>query len=578
MFKLLAATWAAQQESLGVKKWCERKPGLQGTQALRQQGRMMHGFRKFLRNGARSPSRATYVIRALACGVPQTAERLWRTGQIRSSQCLLWSAECDDVYHRLFECPSPAAVEIRQQLPDGWQEELQAAGRNHAAATYFWSPKPKRWRLPDSIDVVFLSPCLQTTAKEQFGAFEAGKPIFTDGSCLFPKSGILATAAAAAVQVTEKGALIRAAVATVPAYMPASSAWAEHLAVWLAAKYSVDGAPTIVTDYQGVIQYSSNRLESMSPRKPFSGLWMEIWRLVPRAVFKKTKAHRDKYDAEYYGDLHNFNGNDYADSQARAEARRTGPDEKTVSLVQDAELATETLVKWAARMLCLWPTFREAVDTGQWTVVSSSKRGRNRGPATPHDWQWSAAGSRFVCSACMRWSRRPALSIGKCKWAAAETSRVVMSAHATHVLRRLVSVRHASVVFCERCGVFTETHLRSLLQPCLGKPANPTAKSRLGRMSKGRHPVKDLFFQHFRVFRPVEAGPDPVLVPVMPEEVPPCDGPRAWRHPSAPSGEVDDGRDLAPMPAVQCDEESFGQCAEHDSWSLDDQAGFFGTQ
>eukprot|EP00973_Karenia_brevis_P033597 4631812-Karenia_brevis.AAC.1 len=47
------------------------------------------------------------------------------------------------------------------------------------------------------------------------------------------------------------------------------------------------------------------------------------------------------------------------------------------------------------------------------------------------------------------------------------------------------------VIFCSRCGFYSQTKLAKLQHECRGSPSTNGAKRRLEKLLKGRHPVSN---------------------------------------------------------------------------------------
>jgi hypothetical protein len=118
--------------------------------------------------------------------------------------------------------------------------------------------------------------------------------VFTDGSALHGSREGLASAGAAAVQVSVVGVVVKAARVPVPCWMPQTAAAGEHLAAALAAALA-DGPITLVTDCAGVVtSFCGGASYACGYKRPFGGLWKDMFAGATLTDVRKTKAHKGR--------------------------------------------------------------------------------------------------------------------------------------------------------------------------------------------------------------------------------------------------------------------------------------------
>ena len=250
-------------------------------------------------------------------------------------QCELCAASEDSVAHRLLDCPSVEEVR-RQRMP---QEALRCMRRQEGSLMV-----QRGW--------VGCLPCAATAAEDEvctlpeecplLGFEPSDGPVYTDGSCFEGNWGLAARAGYSAVQVDERGVLIRALLAPVPVGCPQTAAFAEHLAAKQIAGHAL--APVcIAADCASVIKSMTyGPGYATDYKRPMGGVWRQVqWGNIGEAI--KVRAHASRKEAEEEQWLRHWMGNDTADELAkRAAASHRLPMESLQELGRERVLQAGT--------------------------------------------------------------------------------------------------------------------------------------------------------------------------------------------------------------------------------------------
>ena len=155
-----------------------------------------------------------------------------------------------------------------------------------------------------------------------------------------------------------------------------------------------------------------------------------------------------------------------------------------------------------AHLLAAWPAWWEAVASSCWDLIPLSERRFHRPAlqsprAAPggHDWAWVGLLRKYVCVKCCTSSRRPHRRC--CRALDQEMDLVIRRSHPTHRLLLFGGhdSRQVAILFCSKCGCYTQSNVRMLADRCRRMPHRGNGSStstRLRRMLAGWHPRHDV--------------------------------------------------------------------------------------
>ena len=345
----------------------------------------------------------------------------------------------------------------------------------------------------------------EQTSKFDF-TFLPTQPIYSDGSCATPTVPHWALAGSAVVQLDPSGGAVRAITGSVPQGFPQTAGTGEHLAIMLIHEHwSHPHAHHTYSDCAGVVQSAQKVQWSLSPKRPFGGLWLEYH--TKPLVVHKTKAHRTATQAKEEGDVVHYLGNKAADAWANHAVALEAPTAEKTKQQLAALADIRSMYLGVGVLLACWPNYADNIKSGVWTATSpderrsaqtrarlarAATRHANQAVAT-HVWQWSLALRRHVCAHCRKVSKRP--KTGACIAAARHLGDHITRAHHSHQLRRLGERGADHVLYCRRCGRFAHVHLSKLQEPC-PTHVGVVCPSRLARMERGWHPVTRAWVGH----------------------------------------------------------------------------------
>ena len=145
----------------------------------------------------------------------------------------------------------------------------------------------------------------------------------------------------------------------------------------------------------------------------------------------------------------------------------------------------QRLLIWAAAALASYPTLGQQIKDGAVIIEGVAKGWKHS--RKQHQWQWSVSFQRYLCQACLKSSVLQ--KKGNCSSLGEEASdRILAILNKGHQLARLGS---SALVFCQKCGAYSEQRGRLLRQACQGSKCNQASK--LKRLGKGWHPIRQLW-------------------------------------------------------------------------------------
>jgi hypothetical protein len=253
---------------------------------------------------------------------------------------------------------------------------------------------------------------------------------------------------------------------------------------FFADKYLSESA-TITTDCNSVLVYLGEG-NSTGPKRPFGGLWRQH---KNKHAGVKTKAHRCEAEAAADGDLEAFRGNDQADKWAKQSIWGRTADCATQA---DRGLLINgfkrTLIG-AAKVLSVWPGYKEAIKQGLWTAGRKARRQRRAKPLqATHEPVWQPHVNRHVCSKC----HHGALTVSNLRKTKCSHSRGLdrmgQLVGKGHKVCRIGKLDGEHIWFCWKCGLYSQSKVHGLFEQCTRKPTDASAKSKRGWLRQGHHP------------------------------------------------------------------------------------------
>ena len=204
-------------------------------------------------------------------------------------------------------------------------------------------------------------------------------------------------------------------------------------------------------------------------------------------MLTKVKAHRTEAEAEKEGDVLDYRGNAVADHEARAAAEYYTPPASVIA--QHAYLQkAHKLILGVVRLLAVWPTYKDAINSGVWQTPSKAvtRKLRQVAAVTTHTFEWSPQVKAFVCTTCGRRSKTGRHTVCRPQSRYEEGQ----SAHSSHDMCVSINeVTGGKLFFCQRCGHYAQVRWQKLLGPCSRTPSvGTTAWYQRKRLLDGKHP------------------------------------------------------------------------------------------
>jgi hypothetical protein len=282
------------------------------------------------------------------------------------------------------------------------------------------------------------------------------------------------------------------------------------------------------------------------------GLWRQIEWEALREV-QKVKAHVDVEVAEKEGWLRSWRGNQEADSVARKAAQVDRLSIESLQLLGRERTLQAKFLTAAAKMFAQWPAVELSGLTRARRAAGPPASGRPRQAKASHCYEWIQHLACWRCKNCWhckRCSRHPH-DKATCKAVPEWVGKVLPEFN--HKLHMVDAGRAKQpLIFCTRCGAFSECRLMHLGKPCRGAGFG-SHKLFLATIARGKHPK----------WRKVMLGrPWPIILRASePEE-----GIAPDVAEMVAQGEGEQAQDEDQEPILE----------EEGDWSLEEQAGFFG--
>jgi Reverse transcriptase (RNA-dependent DNA polymerase) len=356
-----------------------------------------------------------------------------------------------------------------------------------------------------------------TKVDEQDITFQAGIPIYTDGSAAHVQYSELATAAGAAFQQLPDGTRISMA-AQAPHYAPHSAISGEAIGLELAllglrrhadhANISTD----IVADCAAIVAGIQAPHTVSSYRAKYGGAFRTGHGILINAV--KVKAHMTRAEAAERHQAHLWEGNEHADNEANRARASIGPDGLAYIASQKDKFAQVITVLRA--IVTALPAVHEIEKP---KVYKALRRARLN--PDPHEYVWHR--HHWQCTKCGHRSHTRRLPGQQ---GCLALRRLSANLHSTHRLRTAAcgdSRSTVPIVFCTTCGGYSSSRGSLLTKACRGTAATTQAV----RLRAGVHPRDRAPLLNIQAWKPALSQPQhPVEGPPNVDLVP--------HHPPAP--------------------------------------------
>ena len=194
-----------------------------------------------------------------------------------------------------------------------------------------------------------------------------------------------------------------------------------------------------------------------------------------------TKAHRAEGSVvEGTQDWLDFKGNGFADTLAKRGAALHGLPDHLADIVVKQAHKLRTVARHIAAVLELWP----ATPYPKVPRTLGGRRGRPKaGAPSPHIVCWN--GSRWRCLHCFgTFSGRP---LSSCPGSAPVLDRIV-DADRGHQLCATTVSKSGLLVYCNRCGHYSESRANKLSRPC--DVPSSAGRYYLKRIRNHQHPQR----------------------------------------------------------------------------------------
>ncbi len=433
--------------------------------------------------------------------------RLADAGLAREACCDKCGAKRDDSYHRIWECQWEDIKIKREALAVSAPQMLGEAARvarDDMAYTRGLKPTPWSKCAPPRED--FGEIHVDGEMNELSTPLVIGRPVFVDGSALWPHNAEARRAGWSVVMIDDDGKLIGAVYGHLPCGedQEQTAGGAEMYALRRAAELTV--TPLVAyTDYKEAAEGATKgQCATTGPKVKHATHWRAFWRAVDGTDFRVTKVKGHITEAEVAHDellTWRREGNRHADRLAKKGARAHYTEEQWAAAKENikGQEYHADLCTWIGNALGTWPTEnrvrRKAVDRDAMTARRQKRRDEAR-QVGGHRILWGRDG--WKCQDCGVQARSQSgakkLMNQPCKGHL--TTRIPMqdpSGASAHILWTAEADEGqgrggANVTWCGICGAYSSTKLYKLRGRC-GGPAGKAALTRLRALQALRHPV-----------------------------------------------------------------------------------------
>ncbi len=453
----------------------------------------------------RLPPAAKAALRRAWTGGYWARARLADAGLVNDSCCDKCGARRDDDYHRIWEC-SWECVKVKRDAVATPQMLGEAArvGRDDFAYTRGLRPTPWASNAPPRDD--YLEVHVDGDMNELDVPLVIDRPVFIDGSALWPSNAEARRAGWSVVMVDDDGNMIGAVYGHLPWAEgdEQTAGGAEMYALRRAAEMTV--VPLVAyTDYKEAAEGAiKGEAATAGPKVKHATHWRAFWKAVDDTAFSiiKVKGHVTEAEVAHDQQLKwRREGNRHADRLAKRGARAHYTDEQWAvakKTIQEQEYHAD-LCTWIGTALGCWPTEKQVRRKAVDREAMKERRQKRRDAARlvgGHRVAWGRDG--WKCQDCGTQARTHsgAMRLVNQPCGGHITTRIPMqrpSGPAGHVLWTAEADDDqgqggANVTWCAVCGAYSSSKLYKLRGICSG-PAQNAARTRLRALQSLRHPV-----------------------------------------------------------------------------------------
>jgi hypothetical protein len=427
--------------------------------------------------------KAKKLLLAYMSGTVPTGTVLAKWGYQISDKCPLCGCQ-DTAFHRVWICSGVSEARKTHLAAQVVREAI-----DHCEDVRFsravWVP-PAAPPCADPVLIGFFVNHAQVPLEAFPGFSPDWGPVYVDGSAVEGRTPF-AQAGFAALQIGPNGDR-RHLMGRVPTDYPQTSDIAEHIGFFRLLEHS-QGPIVVVTDCQGVKDcFDMGPALADDPKRPLAGIWREIAAHRDKvASIVKIKSHLTQKAAEAMNMAIHWRGNMEVDLLAKEAASRGLPPLVDRLDFLKAHGQAIKVCKGIARMLEAWPL--PAPRFGDLPRARNTTTAKQPGFA-PHRFSWEPDVAAWICSECRRWKRHRCSFIDKfpcCPLPAGmlEATKI----HPSHqVYARPVANGITSVVFCRRCGLYTQARLSKLKAPCRADKSSSAYRRYTSTIAAGIHP------------------------------------------------------------------------------------------
>ncbi len=431
--------------------------------------------------------------------------RLADAGLVPSAECDKCGSARDDAYHRIWECEHEEVKTKREAATTPqMRAEAARAGRDDPRFTrgLMASPWPSCAPPRSDYEEIHLDGDLSELAQP----LVVDRPVFIDGSALWPNNPEARRAGWAIIMIDEHGKLAGAIYGHLPwgEADEQTAGHAEMYALRRAAELAV-GDLCVYTDYQEAAEgLTKGEAATTSPGMKHAAHWRAFWRAIdgsaPRVL--KVKGHVTEAEVAHDADLKwRRAGNSLADKLAKKGARAHYVGDQWAAAKETAKRQDDhaDLCTWIGAALSEWADEKRVRRREPDRKAMLARRRQRRDAARlvgGHRIAWGRDG--WKCQDCGMQARSQSgarkLAGRPCPGHIA--TRIPDQAEngaAAHVLWTaeaddLQGPGGANVTWCSVCGAYSSTKLYKLAGRCSG-PAEKAALTRLRALRGLRHPV-----------------------------------------------------------------------------------------
>ncbi len=448
---------------------------------------------------------ARAALRRVWAGGYWSRARLADVGLADSAECDKCSAARDDAYHRIWECEHGDMKSKREAATTPqMRAEAARAGRDDMRFTRGLLPSPWSRCAPPRSDYEEIH--VDGDLRELSEPLVVDRPVFIDGSALWPNDPEARRAGWAIVMVDNDGKLTGAIYGHLPWAESGeqTAGHAEMYALRRAAELAV-GDLRVLTDYREAAEgIHKGEAATTSPGMKHAAHWRAFWRAVDGSSpsVEKVKGHVTEAEAGHDADRRwRRAGNNLADRMAKkgARAHYIGDQWAEAKSVARQQEDHADLCSWIGDSLAEWAD-EKRVRRKQADRRAMLERRRQRREAARavggHRVSWGRDG--WKCQDCGMQARTPS-----------GARRLTGQPCPGHIVTRIPdqggggAAAHvlwtaeaegghgqggANVTWCSVCGAYSSTRLYKLAGRC-GGPAEKAALSRLKALRGLRHPV-----------------------------------------------------------------------------------------